>query len=334
MTRMPTESGTSRPLSYAIITPVHNEASNLPRLAAALESQTERPTRWVIVDDGSNDGTPAFARDLTRRLEWVRLVEFEAAHAMARGAPIVRSFTRGLLDVANDVDVIVKLDADVSMRSDYFERLLSAFRWNGSLGMASGSAYELADGEWKQRFGTGTSVWGAARAYRRRCLEDVLPLEERMGWDTVDEHKAQLRGWQTRTLDLPFHHHRRRRPRRSRYAAWKTQGDLCHYLGYRPFYLVLRAVFQAARDPAAIGLLTGYLSATVRREPLLCDAAVRSRVRENHACVSCNIVRARLWALCRPSGGNHQTRLRAFFPPGESATTPSARRIETPMRPG
>lgn len=268
-------------LSYTLVTPVHDEIENLPRIAAAIEAQTVLPTRWVIVDDGSTDETPSYARALVKRLAWVRFVELPA-HGLARGGPIVRSFTRGLDEVDTTADIIVKLDADVSMESDHFERLLGAFEANPKLGMASGSAYELVQGRWEQRFGTGTSVWGAVRAYRRGCLEDVLPLEQRMGWDSVDEHKAQLRGWKTTTLlDLPFRHHRAEAERDpSRYSAWRAQGDLCHYLGYRASYLLLRTAFRTARDPAAVGLLAGYLAAAVRRLPQCSDPAVRLRVRQ------------------------------------------------------
>jgi hypothetical protein len=211
-------------------------------------------------------------------------VALPAASALARGGPIVRSFTRGLAEIdAVEVEVVVKVDADVSMGADYFSRLLNAFDANPRLGIASGSAFELVNGRWQQRFGTGTSVWGAVRAYRRECLDDVLPLEPRMGWDSVDEHKAQLRGWQTATLhDLSFRHHRAEAERDpSRYAAWRTQGDVSHFLGYRPSYVVLRTAYRMARDPAAVGLLAGYLSATVRRSPRCNDVAVRRRVRQN-----------------------------------------------------
>ena len=37
---------------------------------------------------------------------------------------------------------------------------------------------------------TGSTVWGATRAYRWECLQQVLPLEERLGWDGIDEFKA------------------------------------------------------------------------------------------------------------------------------------------------
>ena len=48
---------------------------------------------------------------------------------------------------------------------------------------------------------TGSTVWGATRAYRWECLQRVLPLEERLGWDGIDEFKANALGWRTETLE-------------------------------------------------------------------------------------------------------------------------------------
>ena len=52
----------------------------------------------------------------------------------------------------------------------------------------------MEDGRWRERHLTGSTVWGATRAYRRACLDDGLPFEERLGWDGIDEFKANARG--------------------------------------------------------------------------------------------------------------------------------------------
>ena len=132
-----------------------------------------------------------------------------------------------------------------------------------------------------QRHVTGTTVWGAARAYRRECLDDVLPLEERMAWDGIDEMKAHAAGWHTKTLtDLPFRHHREEGERDgSRRRARTAQGRAAHYIGYRPSYLVLRSLHHARREPSALFMIWGYTVALVRREPQIADPAVRAQLR-------------------------------------------------------
>ena len=46
----------------AIVSPMHNEASNIAALVDSLNSQTFRDFRWFIVDDQSTDGTSEAVR--------------------------------------------------------------------------------------------------------------------------------------------------------------------------------------------------------------------------------------------------------------------------------
>ena len=132
---------------------------------------------------------------------------------------------------------------------------------------------------------TGSSVWGAARAYRRTCLDAVLPFEARVGWDGIDELRANARGWRTRTIpDLAFRHLRpegdRERDRRAMRAA---QGRAAWFMGYSPLYLALRALHHARREPAALAMLWAYAGSALRREPRSDDAAARAYLREQQA---------------------------------------------------
>jgi glycosyltransferase involved in cell wall biosynthesis len=266
---------------YAVVTPVRNEVMNLKRLARCLAAQAVMPAQWVVVDTGSTDGTLSTARALAATQPWVSVVEAPESGGAARGGPIVRAFERGAATLDSSIEVVVKLDADVSVERDYFERVLAAFGEDSTLGIASGTAYELEQGQWQPRFNTGTSVWGAARAYRRRCLAEVGPLEERMGWDGIDELKAQLRGWTTRTIpELPFKHHRAEGARDgSRWRAWSARGRAAHYMGYRAWYLVARALHHARSEWGALGMIWGYLAEAVARRPVCADAEVRTRLR-------------------------------------------------------
>src|SRR5919106_6751886 len=138
-------------LTYSVITPARDEADTLPRLATALARQTLVPARWVIVEGGSSDATATVAETIVAEYDWARLLVLPATAPRERGAPIVRALHAGLDSLDLDPDVVVNVDADVTMEPDYFERLLDAFAGDPALGMASGSAWELADGVWRQR---------------------------------------------------------------------------------------------------------------------------------------------------------------------------------------
>jgi glycosyltransferase involved in cell wall biosynthesis len=156
----------SHALRYALISPVRDEAMNLPRLAECIAAQTTLPTVWLIVDNGSSDGTLELARALEVTYEWVCVLEVQGAPAPQRGAPIVRAFHAGLDVLADKPEVVVKLDADLSMGDDYFARLLAEFASEPRLGITSGTCWELVEGRWRPQHVTRDHVRGAARAYR------------------------------------------------------------------------------------------------------------------------------------------------------------------------
>ncbi len=269
-------------MHYAIVTPVRDEAANLERIASCVASQTVRPVVWVLVENGSTDETPDLAARLADEHAWVRVLRAGPVEAEERGAPIVHAFHLGLASLRPHPEIVVQLDADLSFPPDYFERLLRALGEDRRLGIVSGTCYEQHGGEWREQHVTAASVWGAARAYRGECLERVLPLEPRTGWDAVDVAEANALGWETRILrELPFYHHRREASReRSRWSAWAAQGRVSHFLGYRPSYLLLRALFRAFRDPVALALVAGYADEALRRQPQCAKPGVRTWVRE------------------------------------------------------
>jgi glycosyltransferase involved in cell wall biosynthesis len=284
-------------LTYSIITPVRDEADRLPALADALGQQSVRPLRWVIVEGGSSDATVEVAESIVAKYDWARLVVLPATAPRERGAPIVRALHAGLAALEITPDIVVNVDADITMGPDYFERLRDTFATDQSLGIAGGSAWELDGGVWRQRFVTGGTVWGASRAYRWACLQDVLPLEERHGWDGIDQLKARARGWRTKTLtNLPFRHHRAEGGHDgSRWAHWLANGDTAYYMGYRPWYLLARTLHHLRREPAAFALTYGYLLAAARRSGRLSDEAARAVLRRDQSLL--NLFRRRREAL-------------------------------------
>jgi biofilm PGA synthesis N-glycosyltransferase PgaC len=269
-------------MRYALVTPVRDEAANLRRLGEALLAQTLPPQAWIVVDNGSTDESRDVAAELGRRADWVRLLTVPGEERPRPGTPIVRAFKAGLAALDEIPEVVVKLDADISFEPTYFEQLLAEFGRRPRLGIASGVCLEQnPEGEWVQTRVTGDHARGAVRAYRRECLDEVGPLEERMGWDVVDQLRAVVLGWEAGLLQhLAFYHHRRvgERDGGGR-RRWQALGESSYYMGYRWSYLVLRALHHAPRDPAALALLTSFAAAAVRRRPRLDDPAVVAHLR-------------------------------------------------------
>jgi glycosyltransferase involved in cell wall biosynthesis len=271
--------------TYAVVTPTRDELPNLERLAACMTAQTRLPEAWVIVDNGSTDGTAAYVEMLAREHEWVVASASEPSRTAEPGAPIVRAFEAGVQHLERRTDVLVKLDADVSFEDDHFERLLAGFVGDPRLGIAGSACFEESDGRWIEATSTSGHVRGAVRAYRWACYDDVSPLEPGLGWDTVDELKASLAGWTTGIVaGVGFRHHRKVGARDgSRWRRARRQGQASHYLGYKPWYLVLRSCRRAFANPAALGMIWGYIEAVAGREPRIADEAVIREARRGQS---------------------------------------------------
>jgi glycosyltransferase involved in cell wall biosynthesis len=271
------------PLTYAAITPARDERDNLPRLFASLAAQTVMPLAWIVVDNGSSDGTPAYVEELSAEHPWVHLARSEGGARYTRtGRPYIVAFHAGVAALESDPDVLVKLDADVSVAPDFFERIIGAFRRDPNLGITSGSCWELAGDQWQRRPILEDHVWGPTRCYRWPELNVVLPLEEDLGYAQVDETKARLAGWRTGTQhELPFRHHR---PEGSgdgsRSKAWFSEGEASYFVGYRPTFVLARTAYRMRSELSAAAIVAGYLSAFRRRAPRVTDESVRRSVRD------------------------------------------------------
>jgi glycosyltransferase involved in cell wall biosynthesis len=286
-------------LTYAIVTPARNERENLTRLADSILAQDHRPASWIIVDDGSDDGMDAVACELALSHDWIFVTETgETADDLAKGRRRGRdllAFRKGLSVLPAPVDVFVKVDADTSFDRDYFARLLEHFELEPDLGIAGGSCYELVDGAWQRIKVSGSHPRGASRAYRWALLDDVFALELELGWDGVDEVMAELRGYRTAgILELGFRHHRKVGERDGRLRAGTALGRQAWYMGYRPSYLALRALYRARENAAALAMVCGYGWAAVSGAPQCPNPTITNRVRE----------RQRLRVVMRRGGWN------------------------------
>ena len=246
-----------------------------------------QPVAWVVVDDGSTDETLAVVENFAGGHSWARAIRSPGATSKEgpltdgrrQGRDVV-AFTAGVESLDSSPGVVVKLDADVSFEDDFFERLLSEFERDSRLGIAGGLCEELEGVEWRPQNVTGSHVRGATRAYRWSCFRQVMPLEEALGWDGIDEIKAEVLGWNVRTIrHLPFRHHRRVGQRDGTWRAWVGQGAAAHFMGYRLTYLFLRTLYHVRSDLGAFGMLVGYFDAMLKRRPICADSVVRDSLR-------------------------------------------------------
>jgi poly-beta-1,6-N-acetyl-D-glucosamine synthase len=255
--------------THLIVTPARNEAENLRRLGACLIEQTWRPEAWIVVDNGSTDGTADVVHEFGRAHSWIRLVSIASDAKPARGRSSVRAFNAGVSEVPTFPDLVTGLDADVSFGPAYLDGLRREFERIPRLGIASGLCYERSGDAWEPVHVTHPYIRGASFTCRRECVAQLLPLEERLGWESIAVLRANVRGWESAIIrDLSYFHHRPTGARdSSRFASFADEGDSAYYMWYRPSYMFLRTLYRTfgLRDPAATGLAWGYARSALRR---------------------------------------------------------------------
>lgn len=193
---------------YILISPVRNEEKYIVRTLESVIAQTRKPLRWIIVDDNSDDGTAAILAEYASRMDWITILRTERTGARQPGSPVIWAFNAGYAEVREiDFDFIVKLDCDLDLPSEYFEELMRKFQSDPRLGIASGVYLERKQNRWTAVKMPSYHAAGASKMIRRSCFEDIQGFISSHGWDTIDEIKAQIAGWNTSHFeDLHFFH--------------------------------------------------------------------------------------------------------------------------------
>jgi len=294
--------------TYAVVTPVRDEADHFARTAESIVSQTHRPQQWVVVDDGSTDGTRELAERYAAEHDWIEVIAPDVEHERARGAPIVRAFQRGYGALREQPEVVVKLDGDLFLPAHYFEWVAQTFARDSRAGIVGGVALIPEDGRWVPERGNLLNVNGVAKAYRVACLDDIGGLRPSMGWDGIDEYGARARGWNVRVLtELTLLHYKPRGSKQKPLKARWEEGRGNAYMGYLPSWLALRAAYRALveKPPIAGGLVlfAGYAWARLRRLPQVDDADARAELRAEQRARLAGVLRGRAGhAVGRPDG--------------------------------
>lgn len=260
-----------QPLNYVLITPARNEAAFLEQTIQSVVAQTRRPLRWVIVSDGSTDGTDEIVKRYAALHDWIELVrtpERQERHFAGK----VLAFNAGYARVKDlDYEVIGNLDADITFETDYFSFLLSKFQLFPELGVA-GTPFREGSFQYDYRFTSSEHVSGACQLFRRKCFEAVggyVPLKVG-GIDLVAVVTARMRGWKTRcfTERVCEHHRQTQAGEHSRLARTFKSGHHDYLMGVHPLWQFSRSVYQMTKPPFMLSgsaLLLGYASALLSR---------------------------------------------------------------------
>jgi glycosyltransferase involved in cell wall biosynthesis len=200
------------PLELSVIVPLFNEAENIPTLYREIGTALEKIARsyeLILVDDGSQDGTPEILANLARNDDRVLVVTFRRnfgqTAAMAAGIDLARGA------------VIVPMDGDLQNDPDDIGALLREL--DRGYDVVSGWRKDRKD-SWSRVFSSRVANWIISRvggvplhdygcslkAYRRAAVAEIQLYGEMHRFIPI------LARWQgARVTEIPVRH----RPRRA-----------------------------------------------------------------------------------------------------------------------
>ena len=213
---------------------------------------------WVVVDDGSTDDSLKVLRESTGGFP-VQIISTRTSGKLSQGGAF-QAWNEGIKYAKSNIPNfthLMKLDADVSLKSDFFLMLLDSLV-NPKVGITGGV---IIKGGREQNL----HVPGPAKIYSRECLRllETLPLQA--GFDVMDEVVAMHSGLEviiskkakitlTRNIgnSQGILHGRRR------------NGMVCRWTGYYPLYFGMHLFRYMFRKPYIFGsvwMFYGYISA-------------------------------------------------------------------------
>jgi len=277
---------------YVLISPCRDEARFLPVTLASVASQTLPPTRWVIVDDGSRDATPAILSDAARRYPYIEVVRREDRGERSVGPGVIDAFHAGLERIRLDeCDYLCKLDTDLEIPRRYFETVLARFEVEPRLGTFSGKLYLRADDGRLRLEPTGddNSV-GPAKFYRAECFRAIGGFVREVCWDGIDGHTCRMEGWIARSEDGPdlrlVHLRQMGSSHEGIWTGRKRWGMGKWFMGSAWYYMLAVALYRMTERPyliGGIGILTGYLEAALKGVKRFGDQKFRRHLRRYEA---------------------------------------------------
>jgi glycosyltransferase involved in cell wall biosynthesis len=252
-------------MNYYLIIPAYNEAQHIHLTLQSIANQTVTPARVIVVNDNSTDDTAAIVMQFVAEYSWLKIVNKTSEAIHLPGSKVIQAFQKGLEQVDDNYDFIVKLDADLILPPNYFEKIIQIFNSDAAIGMAGGFAYIQKNEDWiLENLTDKDHIRGAFKAYRRQCFLDIGGLKPAMGWDTVDELLSKFYNWKVVTdATLKIKHLKPTGANYNQSARYK-QGEAFYTLGYGFFITAIasaKLALMKKKPLLFIDYLQGYWKA-------------------------------------------------------------------------
>ncbi len=268
---------------YVLITPVYNEEGNIERVINSVIAQTILPQRWLIINDGSTDGTDEVIKQYEAQNDFIMSLRLKREDVRSYYGHRTRVVLSGYEKIRKlEFDFLGVLDADISLEPTYYECILAEFDRNPGLGIASGVHVNKVKGRVRKvvKDPDQISTPGGFQMFRRECYETIggYSILKYGGDDSLANIMARMNGWETKSFDqYQVIHHRTIGTSRGTYilAAKCRDGRAEYILGTHPLFVLAKSFrrvfmekpFFLASTARLAGFLSGYLVGEKREVP-------------------------------------------------------------------
>lgn len=271
-----------------IVSPARNESEYAPTTIRSMIAQSRRPDLWLIVDDGSTDGMGEICEAAAAEHDWIRVLRREDRGHRAVGPGVIDAFYAGYESVdVEGFDFICKLDLDLELPPEYFERLLKRFAGDPRLGTCSGKPWfrDHAGRAVSEAIGDEMSA-GMTKLYRRSCFDEIGGFVREVMWDGIDCHRCRMLGWKASSVDEPALRFEHLRAMGSSQKGILT-GRMRHgfgqwFMGTSLPFMTASALFRMTRPPRIVGgaaMWLGYVRSAFAGAPRYADREFRRFLR-------------------------------------------------------
>lgn len=257
--------------SYVVVTPARNEARFIEGTMQSVAAQDLLPLKWVIVSDGSTDGTDEIVQRYAAQYPWIELLRMpeRAERHFAGKAYAIRAAMERLQELP--YQAVASLDADITFESGYFAFLLGKLAQDAQLGVVGTPFVDVVGESYDYRYVSRDHVSGTCQLFRRRCFEEIGGFTPVKGGaiDTIAVVSARMKGWKTRTFtEMHSHHHRvmgtaESSPLQARFVL----GCRDYAVGNHPLWELFRVLYQMGQRPyllRGLALGAGYLRSSIK----------------------------------------------------------------------
>lgn len=246
-------------LHLVIVTPARNEAERIGKLSTSL-ARIESGLRitWILVDDSSTDDLENALRKSSGRFPDF-VIKARTSGRIALGGAY-QAWWVGVDFAVKELSGfshLMKLDADVELRPDYFSQL-KKLMIDSDVGILGG----VLSNDTREQL---IHVPGPVKMYSEDCLREMFQLPLATGFDVMDEVLAKRLGYRVEVnIDARFSINRSIGASQGLLHGRKRNGMVCRWTGYYTPYFVLHLMRYVFRKPYVIGSLAmaiGFITA-------------------------------------------------------------------------